>query len=161
MSRYLDLSRRKFLKTGAVTGVAVFALPLLTRQGPSGAAVAAEAAEPDSDARLFIALQADGSVVITCHRSEMGQHARTAVAQIVADELEADWDRISIAQALGDKRYGDQNTDGSRSIRFNLERLRRVGATVRRMLRDAAAERWGVAPESCRTEQHRVYHDAS
>jgi len=158
MNRYFDLSRRKFLKTGAVSGVAVFALPLLTRQGPSASAVAAEAADSSSDARLFIALQADGSVVITCHRSEMGQHARTAVAQIVADELEADWERISIAQALGDKRYGDQNTDGSRSIRFNFERLRLAGATVRHMLRDAAATRWGVAPEDCVVEQHRARH---
>jgi len=158
MSRYLDLSRRKFLKTGAVTGVAVFALPLLTRQGPSATAVAAEAAEADSDARLFIALQADGTVVITCHRSEMGQHARTAVAQIVADELEADWQRIAIEQALGDKRYGDQNTDGSRSIRFNLQRLRLAGATVRHMLRDVAAEQWGVAPTDCVVEQHKARH---
>lgn len=158
MNRYLDLSRRRFLKTGAVTGVAVFALPLLTRQGPSATAVAAEAADADSDARLFIALQADGTVVITCHRSEMGQHARTAVAQIVADELEADWDRIAIEQALGDKRYGDQNTDGSRSIRFNLERLRLAGATVRHMLRDVAAEQWGVAPEDCVVEQHKARH---
>ncbi len=158
MNRVFDLSRRRFLKTGAVTGVAVFAMPLLTRQSPSGAAVAAEAADADSDARLFIALQADGTVVITCHRSEMGQHARTAVAQIVADELEADWDRIAIDQAPGDKRYGDQNTDGSRSIRFNLERLRLAGATVRHMLRDAAAQQWGVAAEDCVVEQHKARH---
>ena len=139
MNRYFDLSRRKFLKTGAVSGVAVFALPLLTRQGPSASAVAAEAADSSSDARLFIALQADGNVVITCHRSEMGQHARTAVAQIVADELEADWERISIAQALGDKRYGDQNTDGSRSIRFNS----RAPASGRRHRATHAARRGG------------------
>ena len=158
MSRYLDLSRRKFLKSGAVAGVAVFAMPLLTRQAPSFAAVASEAADSNRDAQLFIALQSDGSVIITCHRSEMGQHARTAVAQIVADELEADWSRIRVDQALGDKRYGDQNTDGSRSIRFNLERLRLAGATVRHMLRDAAAAHWGVAAEDCVVEQHRARH---
>ncbi len=160
MTDYFDLSRRRFLRTTAVAGAAVFAVPLLGRRAAPGA-VASEAAAADSEARLFLALQPDGTVQITCHRSEMGQHARTAVAQIVADELEADWERISLAQALGDKRYGDQNTDGSRSIRFNLERLRQVGATVRRMLRDAGAERWGVDPGSCRAELHRVYHDGS
>ncbi|MHA7815795.1 MAG: xanthine dehydrogenase family protein molybdopterin-binding subunit [Pseudohaliea sp.] len=160
MTDYFDLSRRRFLRTTAVAGAAVFAVPLIGRRAVPGA-IASEAAAAGSEARLFVALQPDGTVEITCHRSEMGQHARTAVAQIVADELEADWSRITIAQALGDKRYGDQNTDGSRSIRFNLERLRLVGATVRRMLRDAAAERWGVDAGSCRAEQHRVHHDAS
>ncbi|WP_035517130.1 xanthine dehydrogenase family protein molybdopterin-binding subunit, partial [Pseudohaliea rubra] len=160
MTDYFDLSRRRFLRTTAVAGAAVFAVPLLGRRSVPGA-IASEAPVADSEARLFVALQPGGTVEITCHRSEMGQHARTAVAQIVADELEADWDRITVAQALGDKRYGDQNTDGSRSIRFNLERLRLVGATVRRMLRDAAAERWDVDPATCRAELHRVYHDTS
>jgi isoquinoline 1-oxidoreductase subunit beta len=84
---------------------------------------------------------------------------RTAVAQIVADEMEADWGRIVIAQALGDKRYGDQNTDGSRSIRFNFERLRLVGASFRHMLAQAAARHWDVPADSCRVELHTVYHD--
>ena len=158
MNSYFDLSRRRFLKTGAVTGVAVFALPLLSRQGPAMSAIASEAADDASEARLFIALQSDGTVVITCHRSEMGQHARTAVAQIIADELEADWDRIRVEQAPGDKRFGDQNTDGSRSIRFNLERLRLAGATVRHMLRDAAATQWDVDPQDCTVEQHQARH---
>lgn len=160
MTDYFDLSRRRFLRTSAIAGAAVFAVPLVGRRAGVAGAVAAET-PVESEARLFVALREDGTVAITCHRSEMGQHARTAVAQIVADELEADWDRIALEQALGDKRYGDQNTDGSRSIRFNFERLRQAGATVRHMLREAAAERWGVAPASCRAAQHRVHHDAS
>ena len=160
MTRYFDLSRRRFLKTGAITGAAVIAMPLLGRQAGIPGAIAAEAPSA-SDAELFVALQADGTVEITCHRSEMGQHARTAVAQIVADEMEADWDRFVIAQALGDKRYGDQNTDGSRSIRFNFERLRVVGASFRQMFAEAAAQEWSVDASACRVEQHKVYHDAS
>jgi len=160
MTRYFDLSRRRFLRTGAVGGAAVLAMPLLGRQTGIAGAIAAEAPRA-SDAALFVSLLDDGRVEITCHRSEMGQHARTAVAQIVADEMEADWDRLVIAQAPGDKRYGDQNTDGSRSIRFNFERLRLVGASFRHMLAEAAAGQWDVSADSCRVEQHRVHHDAT
>jgi len=158
MTDYFDLSRRRFLKTSAVTGVAVLAMPLLGRQAGIAGAIAAETATA-TDAALFVSLMEDGTVEITCHRSEMGQHARTAVAQIVADEMEADWERIVIAQALGDKRYGDQNTDGSRSIRFNFERLRLVGASFRHMFAEAAAMQWDVSADACRVEQHKVYHD--
>jgi isoquinoline 1-oxidoreductase beta subunit len=56
------------------------------------------------------------------------------MAQIVADELEADWDKVSIVQAEGHERYGDQNTDGSRSVRYNFHRLRVAGAAMRQML---------------------------
>jgi isoquinoline 1-oxidoreductase beta subunit len=160
MSRYFDLSRRRFLVGGAVTGVAVFAVPLALRRSVVAGAVASEAADPDSEARLFIAFDENGDVRITCHRSEMGQHIRTAVAQVVADELEADWARVTVEQAPGDERFGDQNTDGSRSIRFNFERLRLAGASMRHMLRDAAARRWDIAPGDCRVEQHAV-HDGS
>ncbi len=158
MTRYYDLSRRRFLKTTVITGAAVLAMPLLGRRVGVPGAIAQEAFAA-TDTELFVALQADGTVEITCHRSEMGQHARTAIAQIVADEMEADWDRIVIAQAPGDKRYGDHNTDGSRSIRFNFDRLRRVGASFRQMLAEAAAGQWGVAADTCRVEQHAVYHD--
>lgn len=160
MNTYFDLSRRRFLKTTAVTGTAVLAMPLLGRFIGGNAAIATEAAQA-SDATLFVALQNDGTVEITCHRSEMGQHARTAIKQIICDEMEADWERSVITQALGDKRYGDQNTDGSRSIRFNFERLRIVGASFRQMLRDAAAEVWGVEVGECRVANHQVLHDAS
>ena len=160
MTDYFDVSRRRFLKTTAVTGAVVLAVPLLGRRAGIRGAIAAETPAA-SDAALFVALMEDGRVEITCHRSEMGQHVRTAVAQIVADEMEAAWDRIVVAQALGDKRYGDQNTDGSRSIVLNFERLRLVGASFRHLLAEAAAASWGVPAASCRVEQHKVYHDGT
>lgn len=76
---------------------------------------------------LFIAIEPDGSVKLTCHRSEMGQQLWTSIAQIMADELEADWGKVEIVQAIGHPRYGDQNTDGSRSIRWNFHRLQVAG----------------------------------
>ncbi|MEJ2603023.1 MAG: molybdopterin-dependent oxidoreductase [Gammaproteobacteria bacterium] len=112
----------------------------------------------DATPGLFISIEEDGTVKLTCHRSEMGQQTWTAMAQIMADELEADWDRISIVQAIGHPKYGDQNTDGSRSVRRNLTRLRYAGAGMRHMLREAAAKRWDVPGEECRATLHEVVH---
>ena len=61
---------------------------------------------------LFIAIQPSGDVTIMAHRSEMGTGIRTSLPRIIADELDADWDRVTVQQAIGDRRYGSQNTDG-------------------------------------------------
>ncbi|MEM6990513.1 MAG: molybdopterin cofactor-binding domain-containing protein, partial [Myxococcota bacterium] len=74
-----------------------------------------------------MAISPDGTVTVVCHRSEMGQQVRTSMAQIIADELDADWSRVVVAQADGDEKYGSQNTDGSRSVRRNFSRLREAG----------------------------------
>lgn len=80
------------------------------------------------DPNLFVAIAPDGTVTVTCIRSEMGQGVRTSVALVVADELGADWARVKVAQAVGDEpRYGNQNTDGSRSLRQSFAALRRAG----------------------------------
>jgi isoquinoline 1-oxidoreductase beta subunit len=161
MSRYFDINRRKFLKS---SGSATAALVVGTYfMGAAPRVLASVLDKPSADAKaanLFIALRPDGCVEITCHRSEMGQQIRTAIAQIVADEMEADWDRVTVIQAKGDPKYGDQNTDGSRSIRFNMQRLREMGASVRYMLENAAAKRWGVEASSCKAEQHKVTHSS-
>ena len=110
---------------------------------------------------LFLAIDADGTVRITAHRAEMGQGVRTALAQIVADELEADWARVTVEQAPGDTKYGDQNTDGSRSIQLNYDPLREAGATARLMLRQAAAQHWQVPLEEVTAANHVVSHAPS
>ncbi|MHC4836993.1 MAG: xanthine dehydrogenase family protein molybdopterin-binding subunit [Planctomycetota bacterium] len=109
-------------------------------------------------AKLFVDVDASGAVRLTCHRSEMGQQVWTAIAQILADELEADWGRIEIVQAEGHPRYGNQNTDGSRSVRRNLDKLRRAGASIRALLVQAAAEHWTVPARECAAVNHLVTH---
>lgn len=114
------------------------------------------------DPRIFIAIAPDGTVTVTCHRSEMGQGVRTSVAMVVAEELEADWARVRVAQADGDEeRYGNQDTDGSRSLRHFTLPLRRAGAAARTMLEQAAAARWGVPVTECRAQDHAVTHAGS
>ncbi len=115
----------------------------------------------DATPSLFIAIEPDGAVKITCHRSEMGQQTWTAMTQIVSDELEADWEKIEVIQAEGHPRYGDQNTDGSRSVRNHFHRLRVAGAAMRLMLERAAAAQWGVDAGECKAALGVVKHAAS
>ncbi len=110
----------------------------------------------------YLRLDDTGTVTVICHRSEMGQGIRTSVAMVVADELDADWDRVKVEQALGDeKTYGSQNTDGSRSIRDFYSALREAGATGRALLEAAAAKQWNVPASEVEARQHVVTHRAS
>jgi len=93
---------------------------------------------------MFVAIDDAGDVTITCHRSEMGQGIRSSLPVVIADELGADLARVKVAQGDGDPRYGDQNTDGSTSIRNFFDALREAGAVARTMLITAAAARWRV-----------------
>src|SRR4029077_4146710 len=103
----------------------------------------------------------DGTVWIVAHRSEMGTTSRTTLPLVVADELDADWKRVKIEQAIGDQRYGDQNTDGSPSIRSYYDAMRLAGATARSMLIQAPAQRWGVPEGECETDLHVVVHSST
>ena len=83
---------------------------------------------------VYVGIQPDGQVIIVVHRSEMGTGIRTSLPMVLADELEADWKRVRIEQAIGDRKYGSQNTDGSISIRLFLRSIPQAGATARMML---------------------------
>jgi isoquinoline 1-oxidoreductase beta subunit len=160
-------SRRDLLRGGFAAG----SLVLAWRVAPNPAA--AQTAEnkfgaegmPNgtrNDPRIFVAIAADGIVTITCHRSEMGQGVRTGIPMILADEMEADWAKVRIAQAPGDEpRFGNQDTDGSRSTRHFLQPMRETGAAARMMLEAAAAQRWGVPVEEVSAKAHAVTHGAS
>jgi isoquinoline 1-oxidoreductase beta subunit len=107
----------------------------------------------------FVSIAEDGTVTIVCHRSEMGQGVRTGMPMIVADELEADWRRVRVVQAPGDeKKFGNQDTDGSRSTRHFFEPMRRCGAAARTMLEAAATERWKVPASEVEARNHEVVH---
>jgi isoquinoline 1-oxidoreductase beta subunit len=114
------------------------------------------------DPLAFIAIGNDGIVTIIVHRSEMGQGVRTGMPLIVADELEADWGRVRVSQAPADEeKYGNQDTDGSRSTRHFLEPMRRCGASARMMLEQAAALTWGVPVTDVHAANHEIVHSAS
>src|SRR5246127_2124059 len=158
-----NVSRRGFLKGVVSTGAFVLAVryvpPLFSRQpAPDGQT---EADRAPLHPNVFVGIETDGTVHIVAHRSEMGTAIRTTLPLVVADELDADWNRVKIDQAIGDKRYGDQNTDGSHSIRSFFDTMRECGASARWMLVQAAAEKWNVPASECSTAPHTVVHAKS
>ena len=160
MSSIENVSRRKFL-TGGV--IAAGALVLGVRYYPkllSGATLPhnTNADRAKLNPSVYLGIDPDGTVWIVASRSEMGTTSRTTLPLVVADELDADWNRVKIEQAIGDKRYGDQFTDGSHSIRSFYDAMREAGATARFMLVQAAAKQWGVPPAECETDLHVVVH---
>ncbi|MEM7432219.1 MAG: molybdopterin cofactor-binding domain-containing protein [Pseudomonadota bacterium] len=161
MSELRKISRREFLRrTGQAGGGLVLALTFGTGCSPKETAIAPVATASVSP-NVYVNIRNDGIVEIVCHRSEMGQGIRTSLLQVIADELEADWDRIEIVQAVGHEKYGDQNTDGSTSIRNHFDLLRNAGATARDMMIAAAATNWNVAADECVAREHAVHHEAS
>jgi len=160
MSSITNVSRRGFLKGLAGAGALVlgaYYVPKVLRHD--------EAASGRTDVdratlhpNAFVGIDTDGTVYIVAHRSEMGTVIRTTLPMVVADELDADWKKLKIDQAIGDRRYGDQNTDGSHSVRSFFDVMRQAGATARFMLILAAAQKWEVPPTECQTDLHVVVH---
>lgn len=107
---------------------------------------------------VYLEIRKDNTVAVICHRSEMGQGVRTSIPMIVADELGADWAQIEVVQGLGDPKYGNQNTDGSASIRLFYGKLREAGATARYMLTEAAAQVFKVEASQCRVDAGKVLY---
>ena len=163
MSDLRKISRREFMKrTGQAGGGLVFALTFASGCTPADEATVPAARDLASVApNVYVNIRNDGIVEIYCHRSEMGQGIRTSLPQVIADELEADWDKIKVIQAIGHEKYGDQNTDGSTSIRRHFDLLRNAGATARDMMIAAAASAWGVPADECEARDHAVHHEAS
>ncbi|MGB7498021.1 MAG: molybdopterin cofactor-binding domain-containing protein [Candidatus Acidiferrum sp.] len=158
-----NASRRGFLKgivgAGAlIVGAQFLPTRLLGAEVGSGENAMAKAVlQPN----VYVAIDTAGTVFIVCHRSEMGSGNRSGLPRIVADELDADWNRVKVVQAPGDAKYGDQDTDGSHSVVSFFEPLREAGASARLMLVRAAAEEWGVPEKECTTDSSCVMHQAS
>jgi isoquinoline 1-oxidoreductase subunit beta len=133
----LPVDRRAFLGTVFSAAALVLGANLLTES-----ADAAVSWQPS----VYLGFEPDGTVVITAHRSEMGTGSRTSLPLVVADELDVDWKSVRVEQAIGDTKYGSQNTDGSCSVRDFVEAMHQAGATARLMLERAAAQKWNVAP---------------
>ncbi len=163
MSIVKNVSRRGFLEGVFSAGAFVLATRYLPEDAQ--AATPLDTAETvDTSAwhpSVYLGFEPNGSVIIVAHRSEMGTGIRTALPMVVAEELGADWNKVKIQQAIGDKKYGDQNTDGSNSIRSFYQPMRVAGATARVMLINAAASKWSVPASECEAKDGMIVHAAS
>jgi isoquinoline 1-oxidoreductase beta subunit len=160
-----NVSRRGFLR-GLIAGSSlVVAAEFLPARGALAAYATGAAKFPGgvvSDPHVFVSIDPSGLVTIIAHRAEMGTGSRTSLPMAVADELEAEWSRVRVVQSPGDeKKYGNQNTDGSRSLRHFIQPMRECGAAARQMLEAAAAQRWGVSVAEVQAQNHEVVHKAS
>src|SRR5438128_6801826 len=158
-----NVSRRAFLR-GLAAGAFVLAVrispPALAQEKKYGGEAMSGGLKDDP--RVFLSIADDGTVTLLCNRAEMGQGVRTSWAMVVADELEADLARVKVLQAPGNEEgYGNQNTDGSRSMRQHFEPLRRIGAAARQMLEAEAAARWGVPIAEVKAVNHEVVHKSA
>lgn len=163
----LNLSRRRFVASGVGLTLAV----AITGCSDSKTAdditakiqtheLGFPAIEAETGPLVLINIAPDSRIQIINPRSEMGQQVITTVAQMIADDLEAPWDSLTIEQAVGDKKYGDQNTDGSTSVRNHFDRFRMAGASMRHMLTQAAANQWGVDISECSSELGIITHSS-
>lgn len=158
MTRIERLNRRDVLKRLGMSGLVLgFHVPF--RAFPH---VSADQPQPrDFAPNVYVSIDRSGLVTIVTHRSEMGTGIKTSLPMVLADELRADWKRVKVVQADGDVKYGDQNTDGSRSVRQFYQPFREAGAVARQLLEEAAAQVWLVDPGSCRADDHAVVHEPS
>jgi isoquinoline 1-oxidoreductase subunit beta len=156
-----NVSRRKFLVGASGLIIAAQLLPMRAFADMHENYKTGAGAMPGgvvTDPHVFVKIDASGDVTIIAARAEMGTGAaRTTLPLILADELEADWSRVKIQQSVGDeKTYGNQDTDGSRSVRHWIQPMRQVGATMRTMLATAAAKHWGVDPSDVEAKNHEI-----
>lgn len=154
------LSRRSFLGASAASGLVVaFHIPL------AGQALAQ--ANPAPEINAWVVVKPDDTVVIRIARSEMGQGSLTGLAQLVAEELECNWARVTTeyptpGQNLARNRaWGNFSTGGSRGIRESHDYVRKGGATARMMLVQAAADEWKVPASECRAASSVITHTPS
>jgi isoquinoline 1-oxidoreductase subunit beta len=160
------MNRRSFLKLmAASTGGLVLAVYLdacAPAPQPTTVPTAAATSTPQPPAdwvpNIYLKLDGQGILTVTAFRSEMGQGIRTALAMLVADELDVEWANVRIVQAQADSKYGSQLTGGSESISGYSDGMRTAGATARQMLVNAAAQTWDMDPAQCKTEAGQVIH---
>jgi isoquinoline 1-oxidoreductase beta subunit len=134
MGTVKNISRRGFIKgIGLASGGLIIACNVDTFGSVSSKDIT------EFNPNLFVQLNSDGSLILVASRSEMGNGVRTSLTSVIADEMEADWNRVTIKQATGDSKFGNQNTDGSKSVRLLYDAMRQVGATTKAVLISSAA----------------------
>jgi isoquinoline 1-oxidoreductase beta subunit len=159
----LLVTRREFLKISTALGggllIGIQLGELVHAADDSGAAAADNGFQPN----VWLTITPDDLVNIRVGSSEMGQGVMTALPMLIAEELDADWERVRVefapvGPAYANPAFGRQQTGGSRSVRGYWTNLREAGAVGRELLLGAAAQRWDVAPETCEAESGQVTH---
>lgn len=158
------MQRRHFLRNSALSGTA-----LVLGLGYSSKANAAQlvnlskasAVAPSFEVTPYIIIEKTGNITLIVTRPDMGQGTFQSLSAILADELEVSLDKVTIAFSKGEKKFGNQTSGGSESVRGSYNDLRKTGAAAREMMVMAAAQKWGVLPEDCYAEKGKVIEKSS
>ena len=110
----------------------------------------------ETEINAFILIHADGTVTIRAKNPDIGQGVKTSLPMIVAEELDIPWEKVTVEQAVLDRRFGSQFAGGSTGVKTNYVNLRIAGAAARAVLIEAAANQWGLSVSQCRTENGHV-----
>jgi isoquinoline 1-oxidoreductase subunit beta len=155
----LAVSRREFLQVGTATGGALFLGLGLSSTGLAQAPPAMPAAASTLAYAAFIQVAPDGAIRIYSARPDVGQGIKTSSAMTVAEEMDADWSRVTVEQSPVDNSiYGQQTVGGSRSTPNSWDPLRKLGAAARALMVSAAAQQWGCPETECGTASSVVTH---
>ncbi len=166
----VSISRREFLIRSTTIGAGFslgLYLPMSSHAAKAATGTAGEVPSAVSEVNAWVVIKPDDTVIIRIARSEMGQGTLTGLAQLVAEELECDWSRVTTeyptpGQNLArDRVWGSFSTGGSQGIRGSHLYVRKGGAVAREMLIEAAAEAWGVPKEDCSVSASVITHKPS
>ena len=155
-------NRRSFLKASLLSGGGmILGFDWFMNAQPTGILSALDAANEAVNLTSFIKITDKGDITIFSPNPEFGQNLMTSMPMIVAEELDADWTKVTVEQAPFQAQFGRQFTGGSQSIRSGWLPLRTAGASARYMLIEAAAQAWKVPANEINTEGGVLYHKAS
>jgi len=155
-----DMTRRSFLKKSSlVIAATAFSSPL----NLFNASLVKAASKLPFKPHAFLEIGADDAITVWVGQTNLGQGTHTGIPMIIADELDAAWEKIQVKMALAAEPFKSpvwhaQATGGSSSIRHRWDLLRKVGAAARQMLVETAAEQWGLPAEKCVTKDSKVIH---
>ncbi len=158
METLTKTNRRDFLKLGLTASGGLLLGFNWSKASAFEAVRDAEIAAGLVDFNSYLSISSDDVITIFSPNPELGQNVKTSFPMIVAEELDADWKKVKVVQALLDKKYERQLTGGSGAIPHSWERLRKAGATARQMLVEAAAKRWKVSVDKLKTDTGYVIH---
>jgi isoquinoline 1-oxidoreductase subunit beta len=163
MSTVTSMDRRSFLKLSAIASGGLVLGTYLKFGDEAFAAEVVKGTEATGafTPNAFVRIAPDGTISIAAHTPEIGQGVRTSLPMLVAEELEVDWESVTVDVVGFDPKYGSQSAGGSTSTPRTFTPLRQAGATARTMLIEAAAQTWGVPASECRAEKGAVLHAGS
>lgn len=154
-----NTSRRKFIKVSSITGLFLY-VGCVPGNGESDKMISDLGSDvATTDLNQFISIGSDNTITLFNHRPEMGQGTYQSIPMILAEELEVNIDDVMVKQSVASQDlYGSQRVVGSRSIQSEFDKLRKMGATSRTLLQQAAANKWGISIEECRAENGKIYN---